>query len=346
MSVLDAVFQVLNIEKRPLCAKELADLIVKNGLWTSEGKTPAASIGAAVYSDIKKFGRKSRFAKAGNGYFALSSDVRQEEDDAGFVYILTHRCFKDGIVKIGRTQGDVEKRNKELFSTELPWAFDIYATLKTSRFVETEKLIHYFLDKERINPKREFFAISPEKALEIFRRVQEVLPDCEIVDDFRREKVFEDEDANPIKDGKLTDGQKLSLAFWTAFNEYAKNNKEIAKEFSLRKPNKYGFHDLSIGRTSYHITLRVTARKGVVFAGLYFSGDKESYDSFLANHDEVEKILGEPVEWVWAKKDGIVQLSKEFDASGPRSEWPIAFDWLCKTAIKLKRLDEKLGGKK
>ena len=277
MSILDAVLKVLTEEKRPMSAEELTKHIVGKNLWIPETKTPVASVGAALYSDIKKNGAKSKFVKAGNGYFSLAADVSREEDNAGFVYILTHRCFKDGIVKIGRTKGEVEKRNKELFSTELPWPFDTYATLKTSRFVETEKLIHYFLDAKRINPKREFFSISPEKALEIFYRVREVLPDCEIFDDYKREKVYEEDDkqVGPKIDG-MTAGEKAILAFWTEFNKYVKNKAEFLAEFSLRKAHKYCFYDFAIKRPRYHVLMRVTTRKGNILSGLYFSGDKKS----------------------------------------------------------------------
>lgn len=344
MSILDAVLKVLTEEKRPMSAEELTKHIVGKNLWIPETKTPVASVGAALYSDIKKNGAKSKFVKAGNGYFSLAADVSREEDNAGFVYILTHRCFKDGIVKIGRTKGEVEKRNKELFSTELPWPFDTYATLKTSRFVETEKLIHYFLDAKRINPKREFFSISPEKALEIFYRVREVLPDCEIFDDYKREKVYEEDDkqVGPKIDG-MTAGEKAILAFWTEFNKYVKNKAEFLAEFSLRKAHKYCFYDFAIKRPRYHVLMRVTTRKGNILSGLYFSGDKKSYDSFLSNHDDVEKFIGEPLDWVWAKKDGAFSAVKKFDINGPKSTWPDAFDWLCKMAIKFKRLDEKFG---
>lgn len=344
MSILEAVLKVLTEEKRPMSAEELTKCLVDGGLWIPETKTPVASVGAAVYADIKKNGAKSKFVKAGNGYFSLASDVCKDEDNAGFVYILTHRCFKDGIVKIGRTKGEVEKRNKELFSTELPWPFDTYATLKTSRFVETEKLIHYFLDDKRINPKREFFSISPQKALEIFYRVREVLPDCEIFDDFKREKVYEEDDRQEgPKVGGMTAGEEVSLAFWTEFNKYAQNKADFIKEFSLRKANKYCYCDFAIGRAKYHIVMRVTTRKGNILCGLYFSGDKKSYDSFLAIHDDVEKFIGTSLDWVWAKKDGAFSAVKKFDINGPKSTWPEAFDWLCKTAIKMKRLDEKFG---
>lgn len=343
MSILDAVLKVLAEKKRPMSADELTKLIVGNGLWMPETKTPIASVGAALYSDIKKNGAKSKFAKAGNGYFSLASDVCKDENNAGFVYILTHRCFKDGIVKIGRTKGEVEKRNKQLFSTELPWPFDTYATLKTSRFVETEKLIHYFLDDKRINPKREFFEISPKRALEIFYRVREVLPDCEIFDDFKRENVYEEDDKQVgPKVGGMTAGAKKTLAFWTGFNEFAKKRADFMNEFSLRKANQY-YYDCAIRRAKYHVNMRVTTRKGTVICGLYFSGDKKSYDSFLAIHDDVEKFIGEPLEWLWAKKDGAFSAVKKFDVNAPRSTWPEAFDWLCKMAIKFKRLDERFG---
>jgi len=345
MNILEAAQKVLTDECRPMNAEELTKRIIGLDLWKPETKTPSASVGAAIYSDIKKNGLKSKFAKAGNGYFSLAADIRKGGDDAGFVYILTNRYFIPGIVKIGRTKGEVEKRNKELFSTGLPWPFDIYATLKTSRFVETEALIHGILEKDRINRKREFFSVTPEKALEIFYRVQNVLPDCEIIVDNKRQSVFDEDSKGESNGVGLKASERLLLDFWTAFNRYAEKRGDFMEKFALRKAGKYSFYDFGIKR-KYHGMMRVTTRKGTIVCGFYFSGDRENYETFLSRHEDVEKVIGEPLDWRLAKKDAECIATKSFDINGPKSTWPEAFDWLCNMAIKFKRADEKFGAKR
>ena len=146
---------------------------------------------------------------------------------------------------------------------------------------------------EALADEGEFFEIAPEKALEIFYRVQEVLPDCEIFDDYKREKPYEKDDKEDRAESKakgMTDREKAIFAFWTAFNEYAKKRDDFVKEFTLRKAGKWSYYDLAIRRPSYHVCMRVTTRIGNILTGLYFSGDKKNYDAYLSIHDEVEKF--------------------------------------------------------
>ena len=201
MNILDAVHEVLKSMKKPMKASELLTEITRRGLWQTNGATQKDSVGASLYEDIKKLGTKSRFVKVGHGYFSLAADSKRsgKKSNEGYVYILTHPCFLPNIVKIGKTQGAVEDRAKQLFTTALPREFEIYATLKTTKFAETEELIHDFFNVKRISPKREFFSISPKEALAVFYKVKRLLSDGEITEDFKKRKPFEDDE--PTKKG-------------------------------------------------------------------------------------------------------------------------------------------------
>ena len=104
--------------------------------------------------------------------------------EPGFVYILTNPSFKDDIVKIGLTSGTVEKRMKELQTTGVPTPFEKYASIKTSKYREVESFMHHCLsllsEGCRVNDNREFFRISPEKALSFMLEIAELLDDAEI----------------------------------------------------------------------------------------------------------------------------------------------------------------------
>ena len=71
MSVKAAATEVLKKAQSPLHAKAIAEQIIAAGLWTSDGKTPEATVSASLYSDIKKNGDKSTFVKVGPQTFAL-----------------------------------------------------------------------------------------------------------------------------------------------------------------------------------------------------------------------------------------------------------------------------------
>lgn len=99
-------------------------------------------------------------------------------DDKGYVYVLTNPSFKEDWVKIGKSSRLPEVRGKELYNTAVPLPYEIFATLKTQKFNEAEKMIHRSIDRIsnlRINPNREFFNISPKKAYEILSDVRELL---------------------------------------------------------------------------------------------------------------------------------------------------------------------------
>ena len=106
----------------------------------------------------------------------------------GYVYILTNPSFKEDWVKIGKSSVSVEQRVKQLDGTAVPLPFEIYATMRTSKFNEAEKLIHNFISmftNLRIRDNREFFNVKPEKALEIFRQVAKVIDDAVIEETYK-----------------------------------------------------------------------------------------------------------------------------------------------------------------
>ncbi|MBO7263957.1 MAG: GIY-YIG nuclease family protein [Alistipes sp.] len=103
--------------------------------------------------------------------------------EAGYVYILTNPSFKEDWVKIGKTAREVNVRSKELDNTAVPLPFEIYATLKTRKYEEVEFLIHRIIDRLtdlRIRQGREFFNVSPAKALDILKDISKTLDDAVI----------------------------------------------------------------------------------------------------------------------------------------------------------------------
>ncbi len=103
--------------------------------------------------------------------------------EPGYVYILTNPSFKEDWVKIGKSSRPVDIRSKELDNTAVPLPFEIYATLKTVKYNEAERLIHRYIERFtnlRIRDNREFFNVQPEEALDIFRDVAQMLDDAEI----------------------------------------------------------------------------------------------------------------------------------------------------------------------
>lgn len=101
--------------------------------------------------------------------------------DPGYVYILTNPSFKEDWVKIGKSSRPVNVRSKELDNTAVPLPFEIFATIRTVKYNEVEKLIHKTIDRLtdlRIRQNREFFNIQPQIALDILRDISTTIDDA------------------------------------------------------------------------------------------------------------------------------------------------------------------------
>ena len=125
------------------------------------------------------------------------------ENNEGYVYILTNPSFREDWVKIGKSSRPVDVRSKELDNTAVPLPFEIYATLKTAKYNKVEKQIHKQIDRLtdlRIRQNREFFNIAPSVALDIMRDIADLLEDAELV-------VYIE--GNPIVSGSKVEDKKI-----------------------------------------------------------------------------------------------------------------------------------------
>ena len=106
-----------------------------------------------------------------------------ENNEPGYVYILTNPSFREDWVKIGKSSRPVDVRSKELDNTAVPLPFEIYATLRTVKYSKVEKQIHKQIDRLtdlRIRQNREFFNIPPSVVLDIMRDIADLLDDAEL----------------------------------------------------------------------------------------------------------------------------------------------------------------------
>jgi hypothetical protein len=74
----DAIYKVLEEEKKALHYTEIAELIAKRGYRTSLGATPQDTVSSNLTTDIKLNKENSRFAKVGIGMYILREIVDQE----------------------------------------------------------------------------------------------------------------------------------------------------------------------------------------------------------------------------------------------------------------------------
>ncbi len=72
-SGLDAAVAVLAEAGTPMNCGDMVKRMLETGLWKTNGKTPSATIYAAIITEIAKKGDKSRFRKTDRGHFELTA---------------------------------------------------------------------------------------------------------------------------------------------------------------------------------------------------------------------------------------------------------------------------------
>ena len=74
-SGLDAAAQVLAASKEPMRSKDIVDAMLSQGLWSTKGETPHATIYAAIIREIQNKGDASRFEKVDRGRFQIRKEA-------------------------------------------------------------------------------------------------------------------------------------------------------------------------------------------------------------------------------------------------------------------------------
>ena len=138
--------------------------------------------------------------------------------EPGYVYILTNPSFREDWVKIGKSSRPVDVRSKELDNTAVPLPFEIFATMKTTKYNEVEKLVHKTIDRLtdlRIRQNREFFNVAPQMALDIFRDIAMAIDDAEIIE-YESNMPINPETDKTEKPSRvsISDTSELQLKFW------------------------------------------------------------------------------------------------------------------------------------
>lgn len=103
---------------------------------------------------------------------------------AQIIYVLINQAMPD-LVKIGRTEQDIESRIRQLDTTGVPLPFECFAAYEVADANVAEKALHLAFGDHRIRSRREFFKISPDKPTAILKAfgIKNVTPGEDIVED-------------------------------------------------------------------------------------------------------------------------------------------------------------------
>ena len=84
----------------------------------------------------------------------------------GIVYVFVNEAMP-GLIKIGKTNGSVEERMTSLYNgiTGLPLPFECHFAAEVEDADKAENTLHKLFADHRLNPRREFFRVDPEKVV-------------------------------------------------------------------------------------------------------------------------------------------------------------------------------------
>jgi len=75
-SFLEAAFQILSETDHPMSAKELTQVALDKGLLETQGVTPAATMAALIYVNLKRKGSASKFVQIAPGQFDINKNIK------------------------------------------------------------------------------------------------------------------------------------------------------------------------------------------------------------------------------------------------------------------------------
>lgn len=256
--------------------------------------------------------------------------------DFGYVYILTNPSFREDWVKIGKSSRPVDVRSKELDNTAVPLPFEIYATMKTTKYNEVEKLVHKTIDRLtdlRIHQNREFFNVAPQLALDIFRDIAMTLDDAEITEYQKDSSALDTE----VKMEKVQPRHERRKAFWTEFIQYCKDNDGL---FANNTPTGDNWLGKGI-KVPYGISMNAVIGYDFVRVEIYFnSGSKDTnkkvFDYLYSKRTEIEKEYGSSLVWerLTDKVTCRIKDMMQYSCLDAEDKTPV-FEFICKSSEKM-----------
>jgi hypothetical protein len=216
-----------------------------------------------------------------------------ENEQKGYVYILTNPAFRENWVKIGKSSRPVDIRSKELDNTAVPLPFDIYATMCTIKYAEAEKLVHRYIERFtnlRIRNNREFFNVKPEEALEIFRDVALLLDDA-VIEEVHKNNMLGLSASSEKKEPKRKEGEQR---IWLIpYNTKYFDLHGCIEKFPDIYWNQYS--NFAVGETGYLYgsapDSAIRYRFEIVATDLPYSNEMEREREFYANSADFDEVI-------------------------------------------------------
>lgn len=139
------------------------------------------------------------------------------------------------------------------------------------------------------------------------------------------------------KNESINGTQQQRYAYWVAFEDFAFQNAQFAKNFNRRKPSTDHWMNFSVGSSACHIAVSQIQKRDELVVELYINENKELFRSLLQHKDDIEAIAGFSFDWreLPEKKASRIVVQKSTALSN-QSKWSEQFEWLIDVMLKMK----------
>ncbi len=138
--------------------------------------------------------------------------------------------------------------------------------------------------------------------------------------------------------GELTDTKLQQLEFWNKFKNFVRENDT---QICLQTPRPQHWYDVSMGSSEGHVALTINSRENLIGCEIYISRNKDLFNFLRERKDEIEKEIGQSIEWVDAAVASRIKIKKEVSGLFNQAEAEKYFTWLYEKTV----LFQKVFGK-
>ena len=194
----------------------------------------------------------------------------------GYVYALINPSYANQI-KIGRTIHDPQDRANDIYSgdTGVPTEFQLAYFVEVSDPVKAEKSIHDTFKKERVNPRREFFAVSLTKAIPEMEKLKEQFP--------LTGEIAKPDESQPITHSANNQLYQVNLSI--SEHVILKRNKvNIPGTLALTEKRGLYFFTFTSDQESANFAIPFVALQEFDYAPASFKALRKEFDKFNSAH--------------------------------------------------------------
>ncbi len=130
--------------------------------------------------------------------------------------------------------------------------------------------------------------------------------------------------------GELTDTKLQQLDFWSKFKAFVR-----AKDSTIRlqTPRPQHWYNVAMGISDAHVSLTINSRENLLGCEIYISRNKELFNFLREQKVEIEKEIGEKVEWVDAPVTSRIKAEKNVSGVFEQGEADGYSAWLYEKTV-------------